>query len=392
MSGTRRGLRFTKGAFHMKARLIRFFGNSYLAGRRLSPWRMGFLVLRDIVSKPFLTAASRPPPKISELGEICVAKPDYLGDLLMVVPTCQLLRKIAPQAKINLLIGGWTHELAEFLREKGIVDEVIVCSLALLDRSRGSFVRKVWRELLSRASAIRTLRRKKIDLFLDLRAFSPNSWSIGSFSRARYRVGFGLRGMAFTYHHLIPFDDRKPMGQLFLDSLTCLVDEIPVYAGPNIPSAETLETGNFSPRENVPYLVVQLYSGERKRNVLSGQWRKILENLRDQFELVLVGTTADEENAVQDGLLLSDLRSLMGKTTISDLLRVIGGSAGVLSIDSVSAHIGLAYGKAVAVLMVEGISDSRSYPETGPYLAFFSGASINPGEVSAFLSSGSENR
>ena len=58
---------------------------------------------------------------------------------------------------------------------------------------------------------------------------------------------------------------------------------------------------------------------------------------------------------------------------MSDFLGIIEGSAGVVSVDSFAAHVGLAYSRVVAVLMVEPYSQKRSYPENNPHLRLFPG-------------------
>ena len=46
-------------------------------------------------------------------------------------------------------------------------------------------------------------------------------------------------------------------------------------------------------------------------------------------------------------------------------------SVGVVSVDSFAAHVGMAYSRTVAVLMVEPYSQQRSYPENNPNLGLF---------------------
>ena len=89
------------------------------------------------------------------------------------------------------------------------------------------------------------------------------------------------------------------------------------------------------------------------------------------FSIVLLGSADDQrwpELEQRAGLL-----SLIGKTSISDFLGIIEGSVGVISVDSFAAHVGLAYSRSVAVLMVEPYSQQRSYPENNPNLRLFPG-------------------
>jgi len=376
-----------EGESFSQPHMIKLLGNSYLTGRKLNLVSFLFLAARDTLLRPFMTARPAPPPDMKEVRQIGVAKPDYLGDLLMVTPTLEILRTTAPQAKITLVVGKWTRTLAEFLQSNGLVDDIIIFNLALLDRSKDSVFKKFLAEFRNRGSAISLLRKKELDLFLDLRPFSPNSWSIGFYSGAKYRAGFGLRGMSFTYHRLIAFDDRKSMGQLFLDEVCAARSEKVEYLRPCLPSTIHQVRKVLPEKMDRPYLAVQLYSGEDQRNVPRDCWIKIMESALLHYSIVLVGSKADEGKATRDNLLVPGLLSLLGKTTIPELCRVVEESHGVISVDSFSAHIGLAYKKRVAVLAVEGISDRRSYPQDNPDLRFFSCPPVTYAEIEAFLQS-----
>jgi ADP-heptose:LPS heptosyltransferase len=59
------------------------------------------------------------------------------------------------------------------------------------------------------------------------------------------------------------------------------------------------------------------------------------------------------------------------KTSIADFVGIFEWSVGVVSVDSFAAHVGLAYSRTVAVLMVEPYSQQRSYPENNPHLMLF---------------------
>ena len=246
----------------------------------------------------------RDPPDWKTVHNIAVCVPDHLGDLLIVVPALKLLRTLAPQAKIVLIVGDWTIALASFLKTGGIVDEVVTYSMALLDRSDKSLIAKYHRERETRAAALPILRQKQLDLFFDLRAFSPNAWSLARASNARFRMGFGLRGMAFTYHQLIAFDFGKPMGQLYLNAVGGLGGVSATYRGPELPSAIG-QAVRVLPTKTPPYLVIQLYSAELGKNVPASLWQDIMEKLGAQYSLVLAGTREEGVKAAADRLVPS---------------------------------------------------------------------------------------
>ena len=77
---------------------------------------------------------------------------------------------------------------------------------------------------------------------------------------------------------------------------------------------------------------------------------------------------------------------LIGKTTVTDFLAIIEGSVGVVSVDSFAAHVGIAYSRPVAVLMVEPYSQQRSYPANNSDLGLFPGRDGVEKSIAKFLS------
>ncbi len=328
----------------------------------MHPVLLAGLALRDVVLRPFLGVAQGDMPDALAIRNVAVCMPAHLGDLVMTVPALKRLKSLVPKAIVTLVVGEWAQALALFLKESGIVDEVIVFNLALLDRSEQGMWAKIKSERETFAQAFHRLQEKNLDLFFDLRIFSPNAWRLARASRARIRLGFGLRGMAFTYHRLLPFAPGKTSGQLYLDAVGLLGGGASGYRGPELPSAISSAARILPEKVVGPYLVLQLYSGEAKRNVSPAVWRHILAELAPKETLVLAGSATDGLRAEQEGLLIPGIIPLFGRTTIPEFLRLVEESSGVISVDSFAAHLGLAYEKKVAVLMVKIFSDPNSYP------------------------------
>jgi ADP-heptose:LPS heptosyltransferase len=366
------------------AHFIKLFGNSYLSGRKMNPLMMGFIVARDLLLKPFFGVTTAEVPDREKIREICVCKLDHLGDVLMIVPALRRLRRLCPQARLTLVVGDWAQSLAAFLQISGVVDEVVICNLALLDRSKKNLAHKIWREWKSRVSSAQILRAKKIDLLFDFRPFSPDAWSIAAISGAKFRIGFGLRGMSSVYHRLIPYDDGEAMGQLFLNGIGILQGEPEHYSSPGLPSALSSARRVWPKEDGGPYLVVQLYSVDDKKNVPLIYWREIIQGLLPFYKIALVGSKAEGQRAERE-LPLPGLHPFFGQTAIPELIRLVEESDGVLSVDSLSAHIGLAFGKRVRVLYVPGVSNQRAYPKDNPNLMFFDPTAVPPGDVVASL-------
>jgi ADP-heptose:LPS heptosyltransferase len=341
-------------------------GRSYLRGRKMNGPALAFLAARDVLIGPFFKSKKVPLPQGSDLTQICVCQIDHLGDLLILTPFLIELRNLAPQARITLVVGQWCSELAEVLRAGGLVDECIIYTAWLMDSSRRNILTKMfgsWRTLFS---AARKLRVKKLDVFFDLRPWSPNAWLLAHLSCARLRVGYGLRGMADVYNYIPAFPAEKSIGQIHLDALQVFTEKKCVFTGPVLPPVPNPLHLNLPTSD---YLVAQLFSRDAAKNIPNEIWKDFLLRLARRWPVVLVGAPVDAERA---GCLieLPGVISLIGRTSICDMLGVIQQSQGVVSIDSFGSHAGLGYDKKVAVLMVEDSSYKRAFPENNPNLKF----------------------
>jgi ADP-heptose:LPS heptosyltransferase len=363
---------------------IRVFGRTYLCGRRLKIHALAALAVRDIIMLPFFKKANHDLPTREAITEICICKIDHLGDLLMLTPFLEALRRSVPEAKLTLVVGSWCRELADILRRNGLADQVVCCTPFALNKTRSNVFARLARSCVELVPALRLLRKRHFDLFLDMRPYSPSAWLLAILSGAKLRAGYGLRGMADTFHIILPYSISKRLGQLYLDALPSLTGSGLKYTKPVLPSTrERLEFLNTFrlPRE---YLAVQLSSRERARNIPLSLWAKVLDSLMSSFSIVLLGLADDQRYPELEGR--ADVVSLVGKTSISDFLAIIEGSVGVVSVDSFAAHVGLAYSRPVAVLMVEPYSQQRSYPANNSDLGLFPGRDGVEKSIAKFLS------
>ena len=279
---------------------------------------MAFLALRDVVLAPFFGRDSRSLPKREEINEICVCKLDHLGDLLMLTPFLEAFRRNVPNGKVTLVVGSWCRELADILQRGGLIDQFVCYTAFSLDkRKRNVFVRLVT-SCFGLVSALRLLRKRRFDLFVDMRPYFPCAWLLAILSGAKVRAGFGLRGMADTFHIILPYSTSKRLGQIYLDALPSITGAGLIYEKPILPSTRTRRKLVNDFRLPERYLAVQLSSRERARNIGSSLWTKILAPLRSTFSIVLLGSADDQRCPELEGT--PDPLSLIGKTNVTDFL------------------------------------------------------------------------
>jgi ADP-heptose:LPS heptosyltransferase len=276
----------------------------------------------------------------------------------MLTPFLAAFRRNVPNGKVTLVVGSWCRELADILQRGGLIDQFVCYTVFSLDKSRTNVLARLAKSYVELASASQLLRKRRFDLFVDMRPYFPCAWLLAILSGAKVRAGFGLRGMSDAFHFILPYSANKRLGQIYLDALPSITGAGLIYEKPILPAAITGRGLLNGFRLPAPYLAVQLSSRERARNIGSALWTKILALLRSTFSIVLLGSADDQRWPELEAT--SGLLSLIGKTNIDDLLGIIEKSVGVVSVDSFAAHVGLAYSRTVAVLMVEPYSQQQS--------------------------------
>ena len=303
--------------------------------------------------------AARPRPAL-ETATIAIVKPDHLGDLLQTTPLLRVLRDALPDATLQLVHGRWTRALASWLRTQGYVDALIEYDAAWLHAPGTPWHVRLANERGSRAAAAAALRAAGTDVILDVRCTSPTALPLARAVPDAWRAGFGLRGGAWEYDALIPYDVRAPLPQNWLHVLAVLGLDVPRYAGPVLPTAPP-------PSTDAP-IIVQIGSRTRAKEAPITTWRAILPTLAAVAPVVLVGS-ADERTrtAPLTALDPSRITDRTGATDLAALLDLVARARAVVGTDSLAATIALGHHRPTVVLVRDGMG-SASLPDDVPSL------------------------
>ena len=127
--------------------------------------------------------AARDRPR-REVRRILVLRLERIGDLLMSLPALHAIRRRAPQAAIDLVVGSWNEALA---RQVAGIDGIETMDAPWLARGAGG---AGWPALLRQA---RSWRARRYDLAINLEG-DIRSIVLMSRSGARWCAGFGMAG------------------------------------------------------------------------------------------------------------------------------------------------------------------------------------------------------
>jgi ADP-heptose:LPS heptosyltransferase len=349
-----------------------FLGIRYLRGGSrtgLLPYALAF---GDQLPRLVLPHARRDiAPPVLEGAAVAVAKIDHLGDLLMATPLLAEVRRQTPTTRIELIVGSWCGELANRLSQAGLCHEVLFYDHWALNRgvSKAQALAKHTRSARETTRALATMPPAA---FVDLRTRSPSALWLAARAGVRYRVGFGLRGLSYTLNAQIPYAAERSLGQLYLDALPLLGLEPSTYRGPILkgPYGDVASESHRPLPE--PYIVAHLASGNVDRNAADNDWRQLLTSVAQTASIVAVGSKQDRARFAHIGAELGrgSWINLMGQTSIAELAAIVRDSSGGIAVDSLVAHLLIAYRRPAIVLMRPGISQRQSFPEDTPTIHY----------------------
>jgi ADP-heptose:LPS heptosyltransferase len=301
------------------------------------------------------------PSRRPERPRVLLIRPDHLGDTLLTTPAVELLRKALPDARLTMLVGPWSEEMA---RRDPLLDEVLVLPFPGFTRApKGSYLAPY--RLLRQAAS--ELRRGSYDAALVLRF--DHWWGawLAALAGIPTRVGYGVR-------ECVPFltDAQPPPDRLHWTAQSlALVDALPrIWEGgrtdagvptepavrPGVPALR-FPTGEKDARRagailnearfaaHRPLVVFHPGSGSPMKAWHEEHWTHLGWTLAARgAQVVVTGSAAEARPAGRIADATADARSVAGRTDLGTLAALFGRAALVVGVDSGPLHLAVAVG------------------------------------------------
>lgn len=136
-----------------------------------------------------------PPPR-----RVLLLRLERIGDLLMTLGAIRLVRRLLPDAAIDLVVGSWNEEIARLVAEVSRVESLDVPWLAREGRGAS------WPALVARA---RSWRHRRYDLAINFEG-DIRSHLLMAMSRAPVRAGFPMAGGGPVLTLRVDHDPTRP--------------------------------------------------------------------------------------------------------------------------------------------------------------------------------------
>jgi ADP-heptose:LPS heptosyltransferase len=324
------------GPNHMKDATHGHEGFTYIYRRR--PWIWFFSILDG-----FGGIFHHPRPGIPDLSgtrSMIVIKLDQIGDLILTQPLLAALRKAAPEASIELVVGMDRREVVERFTEVDLIHEL---PLRLRPGLPWFDVFRVLRWLrVSRSRGPEVAIAAKEEPLTVLLA-----WLLG----ARVRIGFREGGLGFLLTHTVPASAGKHQYQV-LAALAGVAGEAagpPVYPVADEDHAAALSIlQSLSPPAHLPLVIIHPGAGDPSKQ---WPWNSFVETMRlvsrkTPAAFLIIGEEA-EDVAVSEHFDLavgSWVKRLSFSLKLSTFAALLAQADLLLGNDSAPAHLAAAVG------------------------------------------------
>lgn len=281
---------------------------------------------------------------MSDPERILIVKPSAIGDVVHTLPVLNLLRKRYPTAHIAWLV---TPACEGIITGHPQLNEIIL------------FERKKW---TSSFGLMKTLRAKKFDLVLDLQGLF-RSGLFAYATGAATRIGFAnARELApMFYTHTVPVPDIEVHAvERYLDlAVEAGCERGPVeYVFPT-DDADRIAVASMID-VNRPYAVLLPGTNWATKRWPVEKFAALVEPLEKRFGLASV--IAGGPDAAPLAQLAPAAVSLVGKTTLRQLVALLEKASLVIANDSGPMHIAAALGRPLVTLF-----GPTNPVRTGPY-------------------------
>lgn len=286
----------------------------------------------------------RPRPVPASPRRILLADWAHLGNVLLALPTLQLLRRTFPGAEIGFLTGSWSQHV---LDGTGLCDHIHLVDHFILSRAQLSRNQKIARYRRMRRQAITEMQALNYDIAIDLGCHFPPAAPLFHAAGVPIRCGFTSGGFGPLLTHPVRWTHAtRPICDYPRDLLHALWPDMswpralsPCYPGhPRAALPKKLIKG--------PYVVLHMGAGAAHKEWSDTKWMEVATELANcGWQIVLAGSGARE--AVRIRSVVTAAASSAVATLIDrpwdEYVSVIAHAIHLICLDSSGVHIAAAF-------------------------------------------------
>lgn len=302
-------------------------------------------------------------PTKDNIRKILLCRNDHMGDVLMVTPVIEALKKYLPETNIHMLISSSSKQWVSYVHG---IDKYHYFDHFYLNRASKSLPRKVLMMARQCPGLIRRLRSEKYDIAIDFRPYFGNLIPILYLSNIKYLIGYDTSGFGFMLDKTVVFNSRKHFIQNMFDCIDCIQNGLNSYDYKmkiNYDPEFTCMTNEFMRKYGITdyngYLAVHPFSGNSCKMWDLSKWAELINTIGKSCDIniIVLGTTQDSviDSKIKRMIKVKTV-NMVGRTDFNQLVGIIGNCKLFIGADSLSAHIAAALSRKMIVIST-GIQD-----------------------------------
>ncbi|MDH7604630.1 MAG: glycosyltransferase family 9 protein [Melioribacter sp.] len=290
---------------------------------------------------------------------ILIARTDRIGDVVLTLPLCSIIKKYFPESKVSFLLRNYTSALA---KNNSYIDEIII-----LKEKNGKAL--IFENI--------KLLKKKFDVCII--AYPTFRIALILFlSGIKIRIGTGYRWYSFLFNKKI-FEHRKDAKYHELEYNVHLLRKIGIdekVSPGNVqfgltPSAESiekvnelLELRNISTNKSI--LILHPGSGGSSVDFPIIKMKELAKKISDELDVEILITGSSNEKELCQTLVVSEkTKNFAGELNLSELIALIDKCKLLIANSTGPIHIAAALGKFVIGFYPDIVTCSEE--RWGPY-------------------------
>lgn len=278
--------------------------------------------------------------------KILVVQLGRIGDLILLLPVFEALKKLNPANEVHLLAGKHNYQAVD---GHPFIDKVLL------------YEKSFW----GRIKTIIALRKERYDVWIDPKNHrSGESLLFARLGGANFKIGYEASPSVFDFQ--VPHESEHPDKHISFINLLALAPFgiEPSTARPTlfIQAKAEERINEFLQKKTISqYFCVNLSGSRVERNWTTEKWISFLQQIaKDIPSIVIIAAPAEKERAIQIAEAVSNAVYLETKSII-EVYSVVKKATLVISPDTSIVHIAAAFDKPLLGLYSKNILNNAKF-------------------------------
>lgn len=308
---------------------------------------------------------------VEKIERILLCNWSSLGDVVVASSVVPTIKAHFPACKIGFLVSRDSAVVLQTCAGIDWIHKTVTPSGQGLRR----LFNIIYLSLTEWKRTVGELKKNNYDCAIELYPYFPNVISILWRAKIPMRIGFNSGGNSLLLSTSVMWKGNHYFPHLYSDLLAHL--GIPKTQSPR---AEIIAPQSSTLKLNVPYYIFHVCSSDCSKELSVAFWQFLYNRCKMTGIAVYFTGRGQREKAIIERIGITKSENLCDCLTWPQLVKVIQGAKGVVSVDSVPVHIAASLSVPFAVLYVRPYSPLW-YPASSHSIAFGVHAPVDPEAV-----------